>query len=76
MIIIAPLLGFAVVVTVSYLGKCLYLYLFQMNDAEARNAPKKARIEYATGRVVVLAGGAIVFLVICWVVGRMLMEVL
>lgn len=76
MTIVAPLLGFAVVVTLAYLSKCAYLYLFAMNANEAKNAPRKARTEYRIGMATFIGGAVVTFIVICWVVGRALMEVL
>lgn len=76
MLLVAMIIGFGVTVTIGYLGKCAYLYLFVMNENEARSAPKKARTEYRIGMGVFMAGAVITFIVICWAVGRALVGVL
>lgn len=72
MLILSMVVGFGVVVTTAYLGKCIYLYLFIMSDTEAKNAPKKARIEYGMGMGALLAGALITFIMLCYAVGKAL----
>ena len=76
MLLVAMIIGFGMTVTIGYLGKCAYLYLFVMNAAEAKNAPKKAKTEYRIGLAVFMAGAVITFIVICWAVGMALLGVL
>lgn len=75
-LMLSMIIGFGIVVTLAYLGKCIYLYLFVMSDAESLNAPKKAKIEYKTGMAALLAGALITFLIICYAVGRALIGML
>jgi len=76
MTILAPILGFAVTVTLAYLVKCVYVYTIVMNSNEARSAPKKARMEYRIGMATLIGAAAITFMVVCWVIGRALVGVL
>lgn len=76
MLLIAMIIGFGVTVTIGYLGKCAYLYLFAMNESEAKNAPKKAKTEYRIGMGVFMAGAVITFITVCWAIGRALLGVL
>ncbi len=70
--ILAPFLGFAVLVTLGILGWSCWVY-WTTPEGEFRTLPKRGKMVYRVGQIVTLVSGVTVAGIIAWLVGRAIM---
>jgi amino acid transporter len=64
-----PFAGFAVLVSLAVLGFCVF-EAATISAEEIRNAPRRARVAWQIGRIVIVACLTFVGTLLAWAVGR------